>query len=909
MIDIRISKKKKSNGGSSRRTSSTVTVNRSTTADYAFKAGYADEAGHAVTADIALKADEAAHAINADNAINADEATHALSADNALNADEAEHALTADKATNADNALLWNGNDFSDWLTQPLREGDTVTFAEVITSILRSPNFVSGLLGEGFSIEADGQTTKLTVDQITVRQAMVVMEMLTERVRSIGGTLVVSAADGRISEVADGGDNWLLTFETDHTFMVGDYLRCAKGVRSWWAEAVAVDGKRVSVRKPECECVPAVGDEPVLLGSKITNRQNAILISASGDGEPRMDVLSGINDKNLDGCLRARFGELGGIVDLALNPQGVGLFSDNAYLRGEFVLSTGENILTRFAITEGKIMSEVRNARIEGAVESCLNNGQFMDGADYWVLSPGSAPLIAKGKWLSSLGRFLAVPKKRSSWIADGVLWLNNGSALQTSMHYRPDVNTTVRIHVTVEPITTGTLCVRLGNAFSKQWQLHIGSLKRYEAECKWDGLGNFSVAYTGKCRITVCAVTPDAAATLQDRYATLFEQSEKLIRLSAMNFADDGTVLSESSIAQTAEGISAKVSENIEGALRQTGIDIRTGEVTVSADKISFTDSIGNEQALIKDGRVNAAAVDVKEVVVRDAMNPQKRVEIKPTDGDIVIHDADGRECQRLTGDNCEDAAAYYFGTDGAGSVNIVFPTVTGSKTYGNVDGETREVVFPLSNVWSNHNINEVLWKLGSLTLSARCEDFYVPYEGENEFHSVRLRGVDGTATFVVQGFSDEATTNLVGEWSIASLACAASLVCEDEGDTSSQIPGMLHYIGDNNMVNADLTGASVKTTKGQYFRIAVRLAYTAKYAGCYMEIGWHSLQAESITEAYASHFFANGFALGTSSKNFVTVWNAEGGMQLLARNGDAGMRFDSQGLQVLKNGTWIKL
>ena len=46
-------------------------------------------------------------------------------------------------------------------------------------------------------------------------------------------------------------------------------------------------------------------------------------------------------------------------------PKGNGLYADNVWLKGKFVLMTGEDIQTRVEITEGKILSDVASLRKE----------------------------------------------------------------------------------------------------------------------------------------------------------------------------------------------------------------------------------------------------------------------------------------------------------------------------------------------------------------------------------------------------------------------------------------------------------------------------------------------------------------------------------------------------------------
>ena len=105
------------------------------------------------------------------------------------------------------------------------------------------------------------------------------------------------------------------------------------------------------------QSLPEIGDECVLMGNTTDkNRQNLILISATEDGQPRIDVLDGVCQRDFTDCLRARLGNLDGITDdwfpMDNQPHGDGLYSDNAYLRGSFLLVTGEDVRTKFQIVE-----------------------------------------------------------------------------------------------------------------------------------------------------------------------------------------------------------------------------------------------------------------------------------------------------------------------------------------------------------------------------------------------------------------------------------------------------------------------------------------------------------------------------------------------------------------------------
>ena len=292
--------------------------------------------------------------------------------------------------------------------------GNAELLSVVVRSLLRSPSFVDGLLGSGWQLEMDADgISHLAVDRLTVRQTMRVLELLVEKVRSVGGELVVSAADGKVSgvDMDAAGQHYLLTFEMGCPFVAGDLVRCkvegGAASKSYWVEIASKEGGVAKVAASEFgDALPAVGDECVLMGSTSDpQRQGLILISATDDGQPRIDVMSGVSGKTLAGCLRARMGNLDGIADSWFpaddQPHGYGLYADNAYLRGRFLLTTGEDVLTKFEVMEGTIRSSVESMRNDFTTgQSFLNNPNFGNGMRYWDSDNDIAFFTLGGKWL-----------------------------------------------------------------------------------------------------------------------------------------------------------------------------------------------------------------------------------------------------------------------------------------------------------------------------------------------------------------------------------------------------------------------------------------------------------------------------------------------------------------------------
>ena len=300
-------------------------------------------------------------------------------------------------------------------------DGNAEFLTAVIRELLRSTRFVDGMFGEGWQIWIDKITglSNLTIDKATIRQTLVAMELLIEKVRSVGGQLVVSAANGKIKTVTREGNNYRITFEQENTFVAHDLMRCAvftgAEIRGYWVEVSESDTGGITVPQREFGGTePKAGDECVLMGNTENPlRQNLISISATEDGQPRVDILDGVMAKNFNGCLRCRVGNLDGIKDSAFpansQPHGNGLYGDNVYLKGTFVLMTGEDILTRFEITEGKIQSAVEGLRDEVREEqSFFDNTTFTEGMSKWISGYKAAFLTFGGKWILAGNKLLA---------------------------------------------------------------------------------------------------------------------------------------------------------------------------------------------------------------------------------------------------------------------------------------------------------------------------------------------------------------------------------------------------------------------------------------------------------------------------------------------------------------------
>lgn len=525
-----------------------------------------------------------------------------------------------------------DGDGNAEWLTAVIRE------------LLRSLKFVDGMTGEGWQLWMDALTglSNLTIDKVTIRQTLVALELLIQKVRSIGGQFVVSAASGKIKTVAKDGDNYKITFEQDNEFVAHDLMRCAEftgaSLRGYWVEVSASDGNGITVPVSEFGGVePKEGDECVLMGNTQNRlRQNLISIAATEDGQPRMDVLDGVCAKNFNDCLRVRLGNLDGISDSRFpadnQPHGNGLYGDNVYLMGTFVLTTGEDILTRFEITEGKIEAAVEGLRKDFTEDkSYLDNASFGNGMNKWDTENEATFFLLGSKWIWANGAPLSDKTNYATVKTDDgrtTVFIRNKYILQKHENFRfiPDYNDindegqkkpeAVYLSFFYRVAKAGRMIIKFEgldksgfenfNEFSYDGELDVtDGYQIFNHSGLWNGTGDFKLSFTGEIYLYMLVLSTDRAEALAYKYKTLFEQSEKLVKIAAANFDKDGNVIETSSIVTTAkynELMSLYFDEN--GVLKnQAGL-----VTTAMANKLYAFDADGNIVSMI-----NQTASDIK--------------------------------------------------------------------------------------------------------------------------------------------------------------------------------------------------------------------------------------------------------------------------------------------------------
>ena len=505
-------------------------------------------------------------------------------------------------------------------------KGNAELLTLVVRELLRSANYGgSGMTGNGWQIGLDEDLlSHLIVDKITVRRVMNVFELLINKVRSVGGQICVSAANGKIKTVREQGDYWHITFEQENTFVAHDLMRCqvftGTSQKAYWVEVAGIANGGILVEKSEFETAqPEEGDECVLMGNTETvNRQNLVLISASEDGHPRVDVLDGVNAKNFDHALRARLGNLNDIKDdrfpLDNQPKGNGLYADNVYLRGTFLLSTGEDIKTKLEITEGKVQSAIDSVRNDFLSEKgYLNNPTFTSGLEKWNSENETVFFLVGNKWIWANGNVLSKKGDGASVVTDmgrTVVRIRNKYILQKhgNLRYVPTFPTNDEGQKEALPVyltffyrcaKAGTLKVRFENV-DKTGFANFNSMEirekiaetegyvQYTGNGLWNGTGDFRLEFDGDIYMYMLVLSTDKIEALTYKYKTLFEQSERLVKISAAVYDKDERALQETGLMIQPEGTGIYI-KDVNGKLALIGVGVEE------------TDAEGNKKTVIK--------------------------------------------------------------------------------------------------------------------------------------------------------------------------------------------------------------------------------------------------------------------------------------------------------------------
>lgn len=583
----------------------------------------------------------------------------------------------------------------------------------LFSDYIQSMNFSSGALGEGFVIKVDSKTgdSYLEVDHMLARKSATFIELLIQRLRQVGGQIILSPASMSCSKVEEYDTFYRCYFEnTDgektivQEFVIGDQARSQTfnikpGVHEnvsntyYWRLVTSVGDNYIDLSKSDCDtgsAVPQAGDDIVQLGNRTDKtRQNAIVLAAYGNDTPSFRQYAGIDSYSLAG-------------------KEVTAFSPNGNkVTGDFILKTGVNILTQFKILEDLIYSEISKVLDEvQAKDNYLYNASFASNTNGWETKNNVRFFTVNGKFLLVNDKFYSRKDAMAAIIRDGdrnVLRIlssgikqSNADLANKPTYEEGEEPKKFFISFRYRVATAGTLTIGFpGQNLHFTERLEPGEeygMKEYSGT--WDGTGDFELKFTGDIYIHSLALTDNAYEDMITKFETQLSQTNEKIeavakRTSNLESKSAGWLTTADGVkiwaaAEFENGVKASSLFNVSAEsitlksqhVKLEGIITANGNIKIHEDGSiechngSFTGEINANSGVFKNVRTpnNSLVIDengnVSIVGKISTASSGTKIEINPNSNSIKFYNSKGY-----------DVGGISFLDSGVGGTSVTYP------------------------------------------------------------------------------------------------------------------------------------------------------------------------------------------------------------------------------------------
>ena len=192
--------------------------------------------------------------------------------------------------------------------------------------------------------------------------------------------------------------------------------------------------------------------------------------------------------------------------------------------------------------------------------QSYLDNSSFADGMDKWKTGSKATLFTLGGRWIwANGGPYGTKPDGHAEIRTDGKVpyaYIRNSYIMQKLEDFRlvPEYRQTnsqgervpgvVYLSFSYRVIKAGRLKIEFVNAdktgfenfnmFGHEEDLPVGGEKMFTLDGLWNGTGDFKLSFTGVIYISLLVFSTNKADALAYKYRTLFEQSDRLVKISA---------------------------------------------------------------------------------------------------------------------------------------------------------------------------------------------------------------------------------------------------------------------------------------------------------------------------------------------------------------------------------------
>lgn len=424
---------------------------------------------------------------------------------------------------------------------------DTATFEKSLSS----SEFISGNPnGQGWAIylkefvNSGGikeLRTILEIDELDIRKRMRVYEMIVSQLLGENGTrlttdmievlridkinmrIYIDTQNGKLYNPFRTGDYIMVQQFDEGNFSVNkEYEFVVSGISADYITYSNFVGSENDVRE---------GDTLVRVDSMTdVDRKGLIKHTSVEANGPYIDIVYGMKT-DPENATRTRIGNLSGITTPYWRQlKDYGIFCDNGYFRGDFMLRSGEDIFTKFQVTDANIRAEINSVRYDvSEKDNYLKNASFVYDMTYWEHSTAVNVYSASGEMVNVNANLYS----EKSNVSDIVLYNNQYmlrvkssgvKQLNKDLNHKPDKVEKFDISLRYLCKTSGTIKVGFtSSALYVEESISANSdftTKSWSGD--WDGTGDFILEFSGDIYIKTLTLTTDSLESFKTEMNTV---------------------------------------------------------------------------------------------------------------------------------------------------------------------------------------------------------------------------------------------------------------------------------------------------------------------------------------------------------------------------------------------------
>lgn len=436
-----------------------------------------------------------------------------------------------------------------------------VRLAATFRNGLSSEEFISGFPGgKGWAlfwrevINAAGAVEKkaaMELDDLTIRGILRVYEFIISQMRGENGTILttdmmkVHSVDIENKIIYLDTENGILfnPFRADDYIEVKHYSTDERYSKHYEFQIDKSHIGNINDGEKRLDYITYknfIGDENLITSRDVLTRVDSDDIDRKGilkqtaveEGSPYLDVLYGLKT-DPENAVKSRLGRLAGIITYFWGQlKGYGLFSDNAYLLGDFRLRTGDDVRTYFEVLEGLFQSAMQcviNTMTEE--DNFLKNATFQNDMENWERE-SEIFFYDFGGYLLDMGTGFYAEKQILADLAsfDGrfMLRIYRSHIWQLNEHItKPAPESRIYMTIKYHCEESGTLSMGFTGttSYTEQKLEAQPGFHTFEVSGTWDGTGNFELRFTGDIYIEQLAITNHPLEDYQKEVSSQFKQ------------------------------------------------------------------------------------------------------------------------------------------------------------------------------------------------------------------------------------------------------------------------------------------------------------------------------------------------------------------------------------------------